>query len=102
MSEIILPSTYNEPTIMWRMRHANDSSAHALIDTVEGRPRVVWFVNGRPVGARYFDDWTVAISGAISCGRNTGRLVGDRCRMTLPKALLLDATDHRLYSYVTV
>jgi len=61
MSEIILPSTYNEPTVMWRMRRANDSSAHALIDTVEGRPRVVWFVNGRPVGARYFDDWTAAI-----------------------------------------
>ena len=61
MSEIILPSTYNEPTVMWRMRHTNDSSAHALIDTVEGRPRVVWFVNGRAVGARYFDDWTGAI-----------------------------------------
>jgi hypothetical protein len=61
MSEIILPSTYNEPTVMWRMQRANDSSAHALIDTVEGRPRVVWFVNGRPVGARYFDEWTGAI-----------------------------------------
>jgi len=61
MSEVILPSTYNEPTVMWRMQRANDSSAHALIDTVEGRPRVVWFVNGRPVGARYFDDWTGAI-----------------------------------------
>jgi hypothetical protein len=61
MSEIIRPSTYNEPTVMWRMRRANDSSAHALIDTVEGRPRVVCFVNSRPVGARYFDDWTSAI-----------------------------------------
>jgi len=61
MSESILPSTYNEPTVMWRMQHANGSSAHALIDTVEGRPRVVWFVNGRPVGARYSDDWSGAI-----------------------------------------
>jgi len=61
MSEMILPSTYNEPTVMWRMQRANGSSAHALIDTVEGRPRVVWFVNGRPIGARYCDDWTGAI-----------------------------------------
>jgi hypothetical protein len=61
MSDIIRPSTYNEPTIMWRMQRADDSSAHALIDTVEGRARVVWFVNGRPVGERYFDDWTGAI-----------------------------------------
>lgn len=61
MSEIIPPSTFNEPTVMWRMQHANGSSAHALIDTVEGKARAVWFVNGRPVGARYFDDWTGAI-----------------------------------------
>jgi len=61
MSEMILPSTYNEPTVMWRMQRANGSTAHALIDTVEGRPRVVWFVNGRPIGARYCDDWTGAI-----------------------------------------
>ena len=61
MSEMILPSTYNEPTVMWRMQRANGSNAHALIDTVEGRRRVVWFVNGRPIGARYFDDWTGAI-----------------------------------------
>ena len=61
MSEIILPSTYNEPTVMWRMRRADGCCAHALIDTVEGRARVVWFVNGRPVGERYFDDWTGAI-----------------------------------------
>ena len=61
MSEIILPSTYNEPTVMWRMQRADGSSAHALIDTVEGTARVVWFVNGRPVGARYFDDSAGAI-----------------------------------------
>jgi len=61
MSDSILPSTYNEPTVMWRMQHANGSSAHALIDTVDGSARVVWFVNGRPVGARYFDDWAGAI-----------------------------------------
>lgn len=60
MSDIILPS-YIEPTVMWRMRRADDSTAHALIDAVEGRARVVWFVNDRPVGERYFDDWTAAI-----------------------------------------
>jgi hypothetical protein len=61
MSDIIRPSAYNEPTVMWRMKRADDSSAHALIDTVDGRARVVWFVNGRPLGQRYFDDWTSAI-----------------------------------------
>jgi hypothetical protein len=61
MSDIIRPHTYNEPTVMWRMKRADDSSAHALIDTVDGRARVVWFVNGRPLGERYFDDWTGAI-----------------------------------------
>ena len=60
MSDII-PPTYSEPTVMWRMRRAEDSTAHALIDTVEGRARVFWFVNGRPMGERYFDDWTAAI-----------------------------------------
>jgi len=61
MSKIILPSTYNEPTVMWRMRRAGGDCAHALIDTVEGTTRVVWFVNGRSLGARYFDDWTGAM-----------------------------------------
>jgi len=43
------------------MQRADGSSAHALIDTVEGRARVVWFVNGQPLGERYFDNCTDAI-----------------------------------------
>jgi hypothetical protein len=61
VSNIIWPSTYNEPTVMWRMKRADDSSAHALIDPLNGKARVVWFVNGRPLGERYFDDWAAAI-----------------------------------------
>jgi len=61
MSEIIMPSTYKEPTVMWRMWRVGGCSAHALIDAAEGRRRVLWFVNGQPLGSRYFDDWTGAI-----------------------------------------
>jgi hypothetical protein len=61
MSNVIQPSTYNEPTVMWRMKRADDSRAHALIDIMDGKARVVWFVNGHPLGERYFDDWTGAI-----------------------------------------
>jgi len=61
MSEIAVPPTYNEPTVMWRMQRRDGCRAHALIDTAKGRTRVVWFVNSRPVGARYVEDWTAAI-----------------------------------------
>jgi hypothetical protein len=61
MSEIALPSTYNEPTVMWRMRHADGRSAQAVIDPTSGATRALWFVNGRPLGVRCFADWTSAI-----------------------------------------
>ena len=61
MSEIALPSTYNEPTVMWRMRHADGRSAQAVIDPTSGATRALWFVNDHPLGVRYFADWTSAI-----------------------------------------
>jgi hypothetical protein len=61
MSEDALPSTYNEPTVMWRMRHADGRSAQAVIDPANGGPRVLWFVNGHPLGVRYFADLAAAI-----------------------------------------
>jgi hypothetical protein len=63
MSETSQPSTYNEATVMWRMRRADGQQARAVIDPMESGTRVLWFVNGRPLGVRYFDDWT----GAIEC-----------------------------------
>jgi hypothetical protein len=55
-------STYNEPTIMWRMQRGDRMTAHAVIAPTVAGANVVWFVNGRPVGMRDFDDWTGAIT----------------------------------------
>jgi len=62
MSEIASPSTYNEPTVMWRMRHADGRHAQAVIDPTNNTTRVLWFVNDFPVAVRDFDDWTSAIA----------------------------------------
>ena len=59
---IAVPSTYNEPTVMWRMRHRDGRWAQAVIDPTENMPRAQWFVNGRPVDSRSFADWTSAIA----------------------------------------
>jgi hypothetical protein len=61
MSEIAFPSTYNEPTVIWRMRHADGRSAQAVIDPLNSGARVLWFVNDQPLDVRYFADWTGAI-----------------------------------------
>lgn len=62
MSEIALPSTYNEPTVMWRMERADGRRAQAVIDPRTAGARVVWFVNGQPLGVRDFDDWSGALA----------------------------------------
>jgi hypothetical protein len=59
---IAVPSTYNEPTVMWRMRHRDGRWAQAVIDPRGSVARAQWFVNGRPVDGRIFFDWTGAIA----------------------------------------
>jgi len=59
---IAVPSTYNEPTVMWRMRHRDGRSAQAVIDPTENVAQAQWFVNGRQVDSRCFADWTSAIA----------------------------------------
>jgi len=54
-------STYDEPTVMWRMRRSNGLSTHAVIGPQESGAWVMWYLNGSPVGVRNFDDWTSAI-----------------------------------------
>jgi hypothetical protein len=61
MSDIALPSTYNEPTVMFRMRHADGRWAQAVIDPMNTGARALWFVNGHPLDVRDFADWTSAI-----------------------------------------
>lgn len=46
---------------MWRMIRADGQSSHAVIDPHLDRAAVIWFVNGRPLGFRDFDDWTSAL-----------------------------------------
>jgi hypothetical protein len=62
MPEIPSPSTYNEPTVMWRMRHADGRRAQAVIDPTNSTARVLWYVNDHPVGVREFPEWTAAIA----------------------------------------
>ena len=50
-----------EPTVMWRMRRADGQSSHAVIDPRLDGVAVIWFVNGRALGFRDFDDWTSAL-----------------------------------------
>lgn len=55
-------STYNEPTVMWRMRRGEAQVALAVIAPSATGANVVWFVNGHPVGMREFSDWSSAIA----------------------------------------
>jgi hypothetical protein len=61
MSDIALPSTYNEPTVMFRMRHADGRWAQVVIDPMNTGARALWLVNGHPLDVRDFADWTSAI-----------------------------------------
>ena len=46
---------------MWRMRRSDGLSTHAVIGR-EGRGAwIMWFLNGRPMGIRGFDDWAGAL-----------------------------------------
>jgi hypothetical protein len=56
-------STYNEPTVMWRMRRGDRQVALGVIaPAADGASVVVWYLNGRPLGMREFSDWASAIA----------------------------------------
>jgi hypothetical protein len=54
-------TTYNEPTVMWRMRRGDGRWTHAVIGFRGCRAWVTWFLDGRALGSRDFDDWASAI-----------------------------------------
>jgi hypothetical protein len=57
-----MPSTYDGPTVMWRMQRSGGLSAHAVIGLLPGRGVcVMWFLNDRPIGARECEDWSSAL-----------------------------------------
>mgnify|MGYP007034349081 CR=1 FL=1 len=64
MAETSLPFTYNEPTVMWNMHRADGRRTQAVIDPTNSGARVLWFLNGRPLGVRHFEDWEGAIGWA--------------------------------------
>jgi len=61
VSETPTPLMYDEPTVMWRMRRADGLSSHAVIGPRPEGAVVVWFINGRPLGFKDFDDWGSAV-----------------------------------------
>ncbi len=54
-------STYDEPTVMWRMERAVGLRAHAIIGVRADRAWLIWCINDRPMGIREFADWASAI-----------------------------------------
>ncbi len=65
------PSTYDEPTVMWRMRRGERLLAHAVIAPNGPGAMVVWFINSHPLGMREFDDWSDAIAWSYRlCAQN--------------------------------
>ena len=61
MPKRLAPATYNEPTVMWRMRHLKHGGAHAMITPSPLSTSAVWFLQGSPCGARNFPEWRHAI-----------------------------------------
>lgn len=53
-------STYDEPTVMWRMRRGH-LRAHAVIGLRGGEALVTWFLNDRPLYVRDFEDLEAAL-----------------------------------------
>jgi hypothetical protein len=47
--------------VLWRMRRADGGQLHAVIGPRVDGAVVVWYINGRPLGYRDFDDWTSAL-----------------------------------------
>ena len=56
-----IPTTYDEPTVMWRMRRGDNLTTHAVIHPRGGAACAMWYLNGRAVGVRDFEDWSSAI-----------------------------------------
>jgi hypothetical protein len=52
---------YNEPTVIWRLRHLDGRTAHAVIVPNGRKALAVWFMSGAPQKIRDFRTWRVAI-----------------------------------------
>lgn len=61
MSETSLPSTYDEPTVMWTLSRPDGRHVQAIVNPAGRGASVFWLLNGVALGVRHFDDWTAAI-----------------------------------------
>jgi hypothetical protein len=61
MAKTRTQTVHGEPTVVWRMQRADGQSSHAIIGPRLNGVAVIWFVNGRPLGLRDFDDWNDAL-----------------------------------------
>jgi hypothetical protein len=59
--ETSLPSTYDEPTVMWTMSRPDGRHVQAIVNPAGRGASVFWLLNGVALGVRHFDDWTAAI-----------------------------------------
>ena len=49
-----MASTYEEAIVMWRVRHSDGRSAHAVIVPHGAKTMAVWFIHGSPQEFREF------------------------------------------------
>lgn len=56
-----IPTTYDEATVMWRMRRGESLTTHAVLRPVGEAAWVTWYVNNHPIGVRQFGDWSAAL-----------------------------------------
>jgi hypothetical protein len=56
--------TYNEATVMWRLRHPDGRSAHAVIVPTGSTASAFWFMLSTPQASLDFNDWRDALAWA--------------------------------------
>jgi len=59
-----MKSTYSEPTVLWRLRHADGRTAYAKVIPVGKTASAVWFIGELAEDAKDFDDWASAVQWA--------------------------------------
>jgi len=56
------PTTYNEPTVMWRLRHPAGQSARAAVIPIGDTATALWLIDDLAQDAKGFDEWTSAVT----------------------------------------
>lgn len=62
MSKSPVPSTYDEPTVMWTMSRPDGRYVQGVVNPAGRGASVFWLLNGVALGVQHFDDWTAALT----------------------------------------